>query len=68
MVARGYGTTQSGMSATQRDALVEAGRNAMCVYPDQPSAAPAVSEGMSDLEAGRAKRIADRVATGLLGL
>ena len=66
--AQGYGTTEFDMSDERRTALVEAGRNAMRDYLDNPPAPAAAPRGLRDTEAERARRIAGRIATRLLGL
>lgn len=65
--AQGYGTTEFDMSDERRDALVEAGRNAMRAYFDEPPAALAVPRGMEHIEPTRAKHTADGIALRLLG-
>jgi predicted acylesterase/phospholipase RssA len=65
--AQGYGTTEFDMSDERRAALVEAGRQAMGEYLDRPRAAAAAPTDLEAIENERAKRIADRIATSLLG-
>jgi len=65
--AGGYGTTEFDMSDAKRDALVGAGRRAMRAYLDRH---PAAGVAPRDLEAGpddRARQIAGRIATAILG-
>jgi NTE family protein len=65
--AAGYSTTEFDMSDTRRSSLVEAGRNAMASYLDNPPAEREVTRGMEDFDAERIRGIADRTATKLLG-
>jgi predicted acylesterase/phospholipase RssA len=64
--AAGYGTTEFDMSDERRASLIEAGRRAMGTYLDHPPGARATGRGRRDIDARRARRIADRIATRLL--
>jgi len=66
--AQGYGTTEFDMSDERRTALVQAGRNAMQNYFENPPAPAAVPRGLEDAEAARGRRIARRIAKRLLEL
>ena len=66
--AQGYGTTEFDMSDGRRTALVQAGRNAMRNYFENPPAPAAGPRGLEDAEAARSRRIARRIASKLLGL
>jgi NTE family protein len=68
MPAQGYGTTEFDMSDERRIALVEAGRRAMRDYFDNLPVPAAVPRGLEDAQAERTRRIADRIATRILGL
>ncbi|MGD0884341.1 MAG: patatin-like phospholipase family protein [Thermodesulfovibrionales bacterium] len=59
--AGGYGTTEFDMSDDRRDALVDAGRNAMRLYLDNPPGLSAVPKGIKGV-----KTVADRIANRLL--
>jgi predicted acylesterase/phospholipase RssA len=63
--AAGYGTTEFDMSDERREALVQAGREAMQLYLDTPAGLvlPSETKGRTD---GRASTRADRIATSLL--
>ena len=65
--AAGYGTTEFDMSDERRNALVAAGERAMSAYFEKPLAPRPIPRGMEDTEAQRTGRIADRIATRLLG-
>lgn len=60
--ARGYGTTEFGMTPARRDLLVAAGRQAMADYLAQPPVDKAID--LAALE--RAQSAADRIAIGIL--
>ena len=63
--AQGYGTTEFDMSDDRRDALVQAGRQALALYLDAPTGLvlPSKSMGRSD---GKEQTVADRIATSML--
>ncbi|HWQ14934.1 MAG TPA: hypothetical protein VNL77_19205, partial [Roseiflexaceae bacterium] len=63
--AGGYGTTEFDMSDARREALVEAGRDAMRAYFERPAPPPVL--GAEDMQApAEAMRVADRIALRLL--
>jgi predicted acylesterase/phospholipase RssA len=64
--AGGYGTTEFNMTEVRRNALVASGRKAMSAYLSRAVAAAAAPRSMATAQAQRTKRIADRIATGIL--
>jgi NTE family protein len=64
--AQGYGTTEFDMSEERRNALVEAGRQAMADYFDKMPGGGAKARGVPGARAERGKAIADRIAVSLL--
>jgi hypothetical protein len=54
------------MSEERRNALVEAGRQAMADYFDKMPVGETKARGLPGAGAARAKAIADRIAAGLL--
>jgi hypothetical protein len=65
--AGGYGTTEFDMSDGRRNALVDAGREAMRAYFDQPPVAHAAPRSAGRSRSGPGQRYADRIAARLLG-
>jgi len=65
--AAGYGTTEFDMSDARRDALVDAGRQAMRDYLAQSAAVGAIPRDLLPGEDERPGRIADRIAKSILG-
>lgn len=63
--AGGYGTTKFDMSDERRDALVQAGRDAMGAYLDNPPASSTLQKG---IKGAPLRTPADRIAARLLGL
>ena len=58
--AAGYGTTEFDMSDDRRDALVEAGRNAMALYLDNAAGISPVAKSISPMQT-TADRVASRI-------
>ena len=65
--AAGYGTTEFEMSDERRQALVKAGKRSTRDYFEHPPAPPPVPRGMDELESGKVKKVADRIAAKILG-
>ena len=65
--AGGYGTTEFDMSDARREALVDAGRQAMRAYLDRLPESTSVPRGPAEDAAARAQRLADQVALRVLG-
>lgn len=63
--AQGYGTTEFDMSDERRDALVEAGREAIALYLDTPAGVVLPSKAMRRAD-GQVPTMADRIATSVL--
>jgi NTE family protein len=63
--AQGYGTTEFDMSDERRDALVQAGREAMALYLDTPGGLVLPSKATRRAD-GRVATRADRIATDIL--
>ena len=65
--AGGYGTTEFDMSDARREALVDAGRQAMRAYLDRLPESTSAPRGPAEDAAARAQRLADQVALRVLG-
>jgi predicted acylesterase/phospholipase RssA len=65
--AAGYGTTEFDMSDERREALVQAGRDAMAAYFDKQPVRRAATRGPRAARTKRVEPIADRIAARLLG-
>jgi NTE family protein len=64
--AAGYGTTEFDMDENKREALVEAGRNAMRAYLAAHAAVAVAPRELAPAPGDRASRTADRIATHIL--
>lgn len=65
--AKGYGTTEFGMSPARRDALVSAGREAMKEYLLEAAKPKRRAKGLPPSESERQAAAADKIAAGILG-